>query len=354
MDIYEYIKNSNNKFDKVNTLDALILTRLSYLHFEKILNKLPISISSLYNNLSLITNNKKDIKLITLLSKSDRFKDMVITRCLHIDNVSKEERLTAITILLPKKEIFISFRGTTKNAYDFKEDMNMSYKIVPSCLDATNYVKKEKDYSKLYIGGHSKGGHIAMYVASHVNYFIRKKIVKVYNFDGPGFLSIDDNFNKVKDKIISYLPTCSIVGRIMNNDSKIIPIKTNKQGIEAHSLYNWKVDNNGLVISKLSKNSDEFHTICLKVLEVIPSDKREEIINYFFSLILKGEINSIKELNITKVRSIINKIPHPTKEEKEVLMSFFKVLIKCSIPKPRVIKKPKKIKMSIKRKQSTK
>ena len=338
MNIYNYIKKQNNLINQVNSIDALILTRLSYIHFEKILDKLPISISNLFDYLSIVTTNKNDIKLITLLKNSNRFRDIIVNKCLHIENNDKEEILTAISILLPNNSLFIAFRGTTKNAIDFKEDMNMSYKIVPSCLDATCYLKKEKNYKKIYLSGHSKGGHIAMYAASHINYFIRKRIVQVYNFDGPGFLEIDDNFLKMKDKIINYFPENSVVGRIMNNEAKIIPIKTNKQGIEAHNIYNWKVYNNDFIMGKLNKNSDEFHNICLKVLEIIPKEKREEIINYFFSLILKGEIKNIKDLKITKIKGIINQLPHLSKEEKKVLMDYFKILIKCSIPKPKVRK----------------
>ena len=348
MNIYDYIKETNCNFDKINTLDALILTRLSYIHFERILDKLPITISSLFDYLPIVATNKHDIKLITLLKDSNRFKDISIRGCLHISDLKKEEQLTVITIVLPNNEIFISFRGTTKNIYDFKEDMNMSFKIVPSCIDALEYVKKEKNYKKLYLGGHSKGGHVAMYVASHVNYFIRKKIQKVYNFDGPGFLKIDDKFLNVKDKIVSYLPTSSIVGRIMYNESKIIPIKTNKQGIEAHNLYNWKVENNSLVISRLNKNSNEFHDICIKVISIIPSDKREKVINYFFSLILKGEIKNITKINFIQIKEMIDRVPHLTKEEKKLLLEFFTSILKSLIP--RTIKKPKKITMSIKRK----
>ena len=47
---------------------------------------------------------------------------------------------------------------------------------------------------------------------------------------------------------------------------------------------------------------------------------------------LKGEIKSIKELDLVKVKEILNNTPHLEKEEKDELIKFFKVFIKCSMP----------------------
>lgn len=348
MNIFDYIiSTKNEKLVELNTLDALIFTRLSYIHFEKITDKLPITINNLSNHLKDIHPSKLDKELIRLLKESKRFCDITIIRCRHISNSLQEEEFTAITILLPNKDKFISFRGTSKKLYDFKEDINMSFKEVPSSIDALKYLKEETKYHKLYLGGHSKGGHLAMFAASHINYFKALRINKIYNFDGPGFLEIDKSLKQIKNKIINYFPEGSIVGRIMLNPTPIIAIKTNKQGIEAHNLYNWKVEDNALVVGKLSSKSNEFHNICLHLLEVISKEKREMVINYIFLLIQRGEIKSIKELKITKIKAIINKSPHLLKEEKEELLKFFKILIQCSIPK--IINKKNSIKQKVKK-----
>ncbi len=330
MNIYNYIENiSDKEISEVSTLDALIFTRISYIHFECIQNQLPIKIQELSQFLKDIHTTKQDTKLINYLSKTKRFRNIVIDRCQNISNPSNDEMFTAITINLGNDVVFIAFRGTTRNIYDFKEDMNMSFKIVPSCYDALDYLEKERKKRKIYIGGHSKGGHLAMYAASHASFSVRHKIVKIYNFDGPGFLTIDKHLMKIQNKIINYFPEGSIVGRIMHNISPIIAIKTTKSGIEAHNIYNWKVENNNLVVGQLNKKSDEFHEECLKVLEVISKEKRENVINYLFTLMLKGEIKNIKELNLTKIKEIVNQAPHLLRNEKDELLNFFKIMLKC-------------------------
>ena len=336
MSIFDYIINNNDIIDELNVLDAIVLTRLSYLHLEEIdLTKI-IKINELQETLKDIKINHNDSKLINLLKDSNRFKDIVIKRFKHIENNDKEEIFTGITFELNENSLFIAFRGTGKNPIDFKEDMNMSYKIIPSCIEGVKYIEEEKKYSKLYISGHSKGGHIAMYAASHTTFFNRIKIEKVFNFDGPGFLEVTKELRSIQNKIINYFPESSIVGRLMNSVGEIIPIKTNKQGIEAHSIYNWEIENNDLICGKLSNNSNLFHEECLNLLEIISKEKREDIINHLFNLMLKGEFKNIKELDLVKIKDTINSIPHLEKNEKDELLKFFKLLIKCSIPEIKV------------------
>ena len=345
MNIYDYIINNNEELKEINVVDAIIFTRLSYLHLEDIIIKLPMKISDISKYTKNIKISRNDKKLINLLKESNRYKNIIIKRCKYIEDIDNVLVFKATTISLPNNNLFISFRGTGKNFYDFKEDMNMSYKEVPSCIEGIKYIEEEKKYNKLYVSGHSKGGHVAMYASSHTKYFTRRKIKKVYNFDGPGFLKIDKELKDMKGKIVNYFPESSIVGRIMNSVGEIIPIKTIRQGIEAHIIYNWEVKDNNLVVGKLTHNSDLFHEECLNILKVISSKRREIIINYFFTLILKGEIKSIKELDLIKVREIINNTPKITKEEKTELMKFFKILIKCSMPeipsKEKIIKRIK-------------
>ena len=332
MDIFDYIENNNSKLEDINTIDAMILTRLSYIQIESINLEFPIKIKDIFNYLKSIKINHNDVKLITLLSSSKRFKDIVIRRIKYIEDNEKEEIFKAITLELNSNTLFIAFRGTGKNPLDFKEDMNMSYKIVPSCIEGIKYLEEEKKFSKMYVAGHSKGGHIATYSSTHTTFFNKIKIVKVFNFDGPGHLVINNEYKSIKDKIVNYFPESSIVGRLMNSVGEIIPIKTKKQGIEAHSIYNWEIKDNDLIKGELTKNSDLIHEETLKYLEVIPKSKRESIVNYMFDLMLRGEIKNIKELDLVKIKSLINNIPKLEKEEKDELLKFFKILIKCSMP----------------------
>ncbi len=326
--IYNYILNNNDSLNKINYLDALIFSRISYIHIEKIEDKLPFTINDLNNYLPLIKVSSMDKKLINYLKDSKRFKDILITRCKNIFDKEKIEQFFGITFLLPNKDLFISFRGTDKSMIGLMEDLDMSYKTIPSQIDALNYLEEEKGHKNIYIGGHSKGGNLSMYALINASLLKRMRIKKVYNFDGPGFLNLDNNYLNVKNKIISFYPNCSIVGRLMNNDSKRIVFKASKKGIEGHNIYNWKVENNEFVASEFLEISNKLKENTDNLLKEIEINKRGMIIKSLYSIFDKNTFNNIKTNGIVEVKKIIESIPNINKLEKELLLNYFILLIK--------------------------
>ena len=142
--IYNYIENyCNDEIDEITYLDALIFSRLSYVHIEKLQDKLPFSIMDLNNYLNHLKISSKDKKLINLLSMKKRFKNLYIERCLNIEDDNKREQFFAVTIHLPHNNFFIAFRGTNKSIVGLIEDLDMSYKVIPSQEEAVSYLEGE-------------------------------------------------------------------------------------------------------------------------------------------------------------------------------------------------------------------
>ena len=328
--IYDYISKYQDEIKEINTIDAMIFSRITYIHFELIEDKLPIKIKDLKHLLEEVKTNSKDRKLIEMLSCSKRFQNIKIIRMKHVLDKEKEEHFLGITLSF-NNDIFIAFRGTNKNIIDYKEDLNMSYMSIPSQIEAKDYVNSEKTLKRIYLGGHSKGGNLAMYAGIHANLVKRNQIKKIYNFDGPGFLVLDRDFYNMKSKIINFFPENDIVGRLMYNDNEIISIVTDKSGIEAHNMYHWSIINDDLERGELTKNSDEFHNSCIDLLENIDVSKRKIIIDYLFELILKGEIKGISTLNFDDIKKYISDVPKIDKNDKEKLLDFMKKFLKCLI-----------------------
>ena len=329
--IYDYILNYQNKeIDEITPVDAMIFARISYIHFENIIDKIPMKLSELVFYLDAIKTNAKDKKLIEMLSSTKRFQNIEVIRCQNILDNKKEEQFLAITLSLGKT-LFIAFRGTSKNIIGYKEDLNMSFMTIPSQLDALKYVNEEKGIKPIYLGGHSKGGNLAMYAGIHANVIKSKLIKKIYNFDGPGFLELDNKFYKIKKKIINYYPENDIVGMLMKNDNKFIPIVSNKKGIEAHNMYHWSIINDDLELGEIKENSLQFHDACIKLIDNINITKRKIIIDYIFELVMQGEIKGVKELKLEDIKKYINNVPKIDKDDKELLMQFMKCFFKCLI-----------------------
>lgn len=87
-------------------------------------------------------------------------------------------------IILPDDTIYVAYRGTDNTIVGWKEDFNMSFsELVPSQTDATIYLDEvSKSYKcKIRVGGHSKGGNLAIYAATFCNPKIQDRIISVYN-----------------------------------------------------------------------------------------------------------------------------------------------------------------------------
>ena len=203
-----------------NAVDSLILSVLSYIPFEEIItehplksNKIEISITEAAELFSKKTvdekkiRSEKDVELFQALAKAPRFADLPLSFYINRTDLEEEKQFSAITISLPDSTSFIAYRGTDLTLVGWKEDFNMSFLCpVPSQTEAVYYLEHVASHikGKLRLGGHSKGGNLAVYASAFCNKKIQKRILEVYNNDGPGFdLSIiqKEGYKRVEDQI---------------------------------------------------------------------------------------------------------------------------------------------------------
>ena len=176
-----------------NEIDNLILTRLAYFPFEMLINKWEeISITELSQRFKKADKTKikvlwpEDNKLIPLLGNSERFGKIIATNFVNKINREQEKQFSAITLLLPDNTIFVSYRGTDDTLIGWKEDFNMSFKShVASQLDAVEYLNNvaSKYENKIRVGGHSKGGNLAVYASIFAKSDVKNRIINIYNND---------------------------------------------------------------------------------------------------------------------------------------------------------------------------
>ena len=253
-----------------NEIDSMILARFSYLIFNKIKMTKNETIETISNKMKNFDNEEflynGDKDLITNLGKSIRFKNMCVTDYVQTNDKEIEKQFGAITIHISDKELYISYIGTDSSIYGWKEDLNMAFMDnIPCQLAGKEYaVKISKKYSnkKIRIGGHSKGGNVAIYSAITIPKEIQDRIIKVYNYDGPGFSKAIINKyenDKIINKIETYIPQDSIIGRILNHKEKITIILSMEKSIWQHDIYSWQVLKDDLI--KVEKNTNTSENI---------------------------------------------------------------------------------------------
>ena len=162
----------------VNPVDALIFSTLSYIQFEDIVPDNPhqsISLAEAAAGLFSLadpvkrTRVKKDLELLEAAAASKRFDNIRMTFYRSILIPEEDTQFAAVTIFLEDGSAYIAFRGTDNTLTGWKEDFNMSFQSsVPAQHLALSYVEEfaAAHPVPLWMGGHSKGGNLAVYAAA--------------------------------------------------------------------------------------------------------------------------------------------------------------------------------------------
>lgn len=280
MMLVEYIeKYGNLSFNEkeFNGVDKLILANLSYVDYldtvsngdkdKKRLEEVELDFTSKnYHKKKNITAIKGGIKLLKLMAKTKRYKDLLLYNFIRI--VNNEEQFSAITIEINKNLVYVSFEGTDEAMIGWEEDFCMCYKFpIKSQKSAIKYLNKHFLFRNvdIIIGGHSKGGNLALVGSMYSNFLVRHKIKEIYSYDGPGLLKKQLNSHKyrsIEKKYKHIVPSNSIIGMMLYSKGHVV-LKTNYVGILSHYALNWQVDENDIVYDTLNKSSKELEKNCL-------------------------------------------------------------------------------------------
>lgn len=340
--IFDYLsKYGKIKFkNSFNIIDCLIFSIFSYYHFNCLDFNGEISIKDISKKI--ILDDKyllsKEYKILLSKLNCPRYSDIKIIKYKEIFSKINEEQFKAYTLKLNEKTIFISFSGTDNSIVGWKENFNMSFKdSVPSQKEAYLYLKEYENtkFSNIYIGGHSKGGNLAIYSSLCQNKDLYKKIKNIFNFDGPGFLNnIKENecFNEIENKVIKIVPEFSMVGTLLNEAFSYYVIKSNGIGIKQHYPFYWKIKNKNFdYIDNNTRTSIAFNLTTKEILNTISSNDRERFVELLYALFDKLDVDTIQQIKLdfsSVVKTIILEINKLNKEDKKFMFNLGKLILK--------------------------
>ena len=289
--------------DPFNSVDALLLSCLSYVDFANVApamgeEKITLEEASerffRLHSPEELAQDKSFIKfapsMLKALADSDRFKDAYLLNYVNDTDISREIQFSAIEIDTSDGASFISFRGTDDTIIGWKEDFNLSFMTVPAEDEAVAYLKKVADgkNNTVRIGGHSKGGHLAVYSAALADDKLNSRIESIYNFDGPGFnrdATESENFRKIQGRIVKIIPESSIVGRLLFNATEPVIVRSNETGIMQHDPLSWQLEGKEFETRDFTdKISDLFDETMTKWLDEMSFEERKVFVDELFSV----------------------------------------------------------------------
>ena len=383
--IIDYIKwrgDLDLQIDPFNDIDGLILSELAYVDFDKIvptfLSKESRSLEDVANDIYYLNDLDKlmdefsfikdAIILLKIAAKSKRYKNILLSDYLNELDYQAVKQFAAITFQLPDSSIYVAFRGTDDTILGWKEDFMMTYTMpIPSQIRAKEYLSAiaRKKYNKslfyllknrsfqtsglntiknyfnqyffgvkMRLGGHSKGGNLAVYAACNSSEKIINRIIEIYNNDGPGFnqeiLEIPE-YQKIAKKIKKFVPEGCVFGIMLEYLEEMIVVKSDAKGLMQHSGFTWQIEGIHFVESKaINAESQAMDTAFKSWLVKVDEETRKNAVECLFSIIEAAgikKINDFSEKTFTHLIAALKELKNMDSESRNALIQFFKVLL---------------------------
>lgn len=329
-----------------NEVDALILSELAYIRFEQIVPGVgeegAISIREANTRYEKSTERempfyKDKENLFDVLAFSPRFADM--TLCNYVSTIDKavHQQFAAMHVNVAPNFTFVAFRGTDGTVAGWREDFNMSFMIpVPAQQSAVEYVEATVKglFKKYSFGGHSKGGNLAVYSATFCNPKLQKRILSVYNFDGPGFnrkIILEEAYKKVEKRIHTFVPEQSIVGLLMEHEEDYKVVESTEFALLQHEGFSWVIEGNRFaLVDEVHKYSKSLSTTLKVWLGEMTPEERKDVVDTFFNVFVKVGINDfmeIKNMDVKTTGLLIKELAHVPRVLRDKVKKLMKLLV---------------------------
>lgn len=314
-DLFEYLKwRGDIPFSQVppTPVDAVIFCELVYIRFGGIVSDdlaHPIFLKDAAKAFlkkpekERISRTWLDEKLLSAAAESVRFgtAGLAFYRDIHIP--AEETQFAAMAFLLDDGSAFLAFRGTDYSLTGWKEDFNMSFQdSIPAQREALAYTREFTEVWPviLRLGGHSKGGNIAVYAAAKSVPEVQQRILAVYNNDGPGFtesLMGDPGYLAMVPRIRTYIPQSSIIGMLLEHEEPYTVVKSSMAGILQHDIYTWEVRGGDFVhVEEVTEESRFIDGTIKRWVADMDKEERSVLVDKVFGLLGAGGKDQLVDL----------------------------------------------------------
>lgn len=355
--IHEYVQQYGRfTFQEIpfNEVDNAVFSSIAYLDFSNcIAAEEEISIRFLArryfkkNSMQKIHKYshaiQKMVETFFLCSTAKRYQDIKVHHFSHISDDSTQ--FQALCFTFSKRTMFVAFEGTDDSMAGWHEDFDMIHMFpIPSQKCAIRYLNQviTKKYRRVYVGGHSKGGNLALIASMYLPFWKQYKIKTIYNNDGPGLRKEEyesKKFKRIEKKLQTIVPEFSVVGLLLYHSKKMQVVKSLGKGIYQHDISNWLCYGSyftpGILTSE-AKNQSKRFAICLQKYNY---EKKKEFVDILFSLFQECNITAFSQITNPKISKLI-KLIHASrkldKQSKELLLDMFRIVLNDKVARQNV------------------
>ena len=322
----DYVRTELDTFDGRGfcTVDSLVLSWLAYTRLPAddpalapALGWEGVRLADLYRAEYFATyyagmwGEEPGLDLLAAVAASPRFRDARVMGYVDATDPQAEKQFAAMTFRLTEDLSYVAFRGTDASLVGWKEDFNLAYRCpVPSQVEAAHYLADAaaRVGGDLLVGGHSKGGNLAVYAAATAPRDASGRVTRIFSHDGPGFLAeflATEDYRRVEGRVEKTLPQSSAVGMLLEQQEGYRVVRSNRAMIWQHDPFSWVVEGCDLVtLDGLTADARYLNRTVSAWLGSRTVKERERFIDTLYSVIDLGDVSTTHELRADWRRSI--------------------------------------------------
>lgn len=200
---------------------------------------------------------------------------------------------------------------------------------VPAQSAAVKYLNEAAALTDgpLILGGHSKGGNLAVYAAAHADPALQSRIRLIYSFDGPGLddaTMASDGYANIARRIRSFVPQQSVVGLLLAYHPEYTVVKSDGVGLLQHDSFTWQVLGTGFIaVTELDVSSQLVDQTVHAWLSRVSPEQRRTFVNTVFDILEATGANTVKEL----LKDVPGRVPAILKALQKVDFETAKMII---------------------------
>lgn len=341
-----------------NEVDNLILAELSFVDFEGIVPApgegksvpLPDAARAFFDRqgrgpseISMGMLVPDEIPgMLKKMAACRRFRDMALSCFVNWLDVEKAEQFAALSVEVGDGSLYLSFRGTDDTIAGWKEDFLLScMPEVHAQKMAVNYVKdaaRQFPRRKLLLGGHSKGGNLAVYSGVFCPAAVQRRIAGIYSNDGPGFhddlLQLAEH-RRVEARIHSIVPKSSVVGMLLEHEENYTVVDSSQVGFLQHDGFSWVVMGDHFVrlrqITCQSRVNDRELTAWVNSM---PMEQREKFVDALFAVLTASGAVTLTDLRAESFKAVgamVKAMKELDRETRDGLFEFVRILFRSNL-----------------------
>ncbi len=348
MDYLEWRGDLTVKQTPFNSVDNLILSTLAYIDFEQtgldLSGRSNVTIKEAGEKFSLLHADEKMnlgrvipdtvFELFDVLSRSRRFQDMKLSHYVNQVDELAQKQFSAITVELGNGSFCVAYRGTDDTIVGWKEDFNMCFQSpVPSQIQAVEYLHQVAlaKRGRIYLGGHSKGGNLAIYAAAMVNPFVRRRIRRVCSFDSPGFAKEfleREAYQTIAARVQRIVPQSSMIGILFEHNTQYDVVASTQIGLFQHDMFSWQVLGDDFVyVDDISTSSTTVEHTMKEFIGAMSMEERQKFVEALFYVFDETGAKTLSQLKVKDVVTILRRMSKEDHDNRKILSQALRLLV---------------------------